>query len=256
MSDDALDALREEQRFLLESLRDLEREREAGDVSDDDYATLREGYVARAAAITRRLDALGSEVVVAGEEAVSDSDADDTDRRSLVRRLAVFVAVAVVAAGVGVFVARQSGQRLPGGTFTGGIDQSTATQLATARALNFSDPGKAIETYTEVLKVEPDNVEALTYRSWLLALTAREAEGDIKKLALATAVADLVRAQSIEPEYPDARCFLAIVYFRFLEQPELAEPQLKACIESDPPAEVKSFVSAIENDLADALEGK
>lgn len=256
MSDDALDALREEQRFLLESLRDLEREREAGDVSADDYATLREGYVARAAAITRRLDALGSGAFAAGEEAAGDSDADDADRRSIVRRLAVFVAVAVVAAGVGVFVARQSGQRLPGGTFTGGIDQSTATQLATARALNFSDPGKAIETYTEVLKVEPDNVEALTYRSWLLALTAREAEGDIKKLALATAVADLVRAQSIEPEYPDARCFLAIVYFRFLEQPELAEPQLKACTESDPPAEVKSFVSAIENDLADALDGK
>lgn len=262
MNDDALDALRDEQRFLLESLRDLERERAAGDVSDDDYGTLREGYVVRAAAITRRIEALQSGDTSDGADPVPDTDADEAGagagaaRRALVRRVAVFVAVAVAAAGIGVFVARQSGQRLPGGTFTGGIDQSTATQLATARALNFSDPGKAIETYTEVLKVEPDNVEALTYRSWLLALTAREAEGDIKKLALATAVADLVRAQSIEPDYADARCFLAIVYFRFLEQPELAEPQLKACIDSDPPAEVKSFVSAIENDLADALAGK
>lgn len=256
MNDDALDALREEQRFLLESLRDLERERAAGDVADDDYSTLREGYVARAAAITRRIDALAAGAVGDDATAGDDAPARDEARRRLARRAAMFVAVVVVAAGVGVFVARQSGQRLPGGTFTGGIDQSTATQLATARALNFSDPGKAIETYTEVLKVEPDNVEALTYRSWLLALTAREAEGDIKKLALATAVADLVRAQSIEPGYPDARCFLAIVYFRFLEQPELAEPQLKACIDSDPPAEVKSFVSAIENDLAEALTGK
>lgn len=256
MSDDALDALREEQRFLLESLRDLDRERDAGDVGDDDYATLREGYVARAAAVTRRIEALEAGVVGAGTTTVDDEATRVDARRSLVRRVAVFVAVAVLAAGVGVFVARQSGQRLPGGTFTGGIDQSTATQLATARALNFSDPGKAIETYTEVLKVEPDNVEALTYRSWLLALTAREAEGDLKRLAFATAVADLVRAQSIEPDYPDARCFLAIVYFRFLEQPELAEPQLKACIASDPPAEVKSFVTAIESDLAAALAGK
>lgn len=256
MNDDALDALREEQRFLLESLRDLERERAAGDVADDDYATLREGYVARAAAVTRRIEALESGTVADVESVVADDEDGSSARRTLARRLAVFVTVAIVAAGVGVFVARQSGQRLPGGTFTGGIDQSTATQLATARALNFSDPGKAIETYTEVLKVEPDNVEALTYRSWLLALTAREAEGEIKTLAFATAVADLVRAQSIEPEYPDARCFLAIVYFRFLEQPELAEPQLKACIASDPPAEVKSFVSAIESDLADALAGK
>ncbi len=250
MSDDSLDALREEQRFLLESLRDLERERAAGDVGDDDYETLREGYVARAAAVTRRLEA-----AVAGEVTDEPRDAAAVSR-GLGRRIAVFVAVAVVAAGVGVFVARQAGQRLPGGTFTGGIEQSTATQLATARALNFSDPGKAIETYSEVLKVEPDNVEALTYRSWLLALTAREAEGDLKKLALATAVADLLRAQSIEPGYPDARCFLAIVYFRFLEQPQLAEPQLKACIASDPPVEVKSFVQAIENDLAEALAGK
>lgn len=256
MNDDALGALREEQRFLLESLRDLDRERDAGDVGDDDYVTLREGYVARAAAVTRRIEALESGNVTDVEPVDVDDEASGGARRTLVRRFAVFVVVAVLAAGVGVFVARQSGQRLPGGTFTGGIDQSTATQLATARALNFSDPGKAIETYTEVLKVEPDNVEALTYRSWLLALTAREAEGDIKKLALATAVADLVRAQSIEPEYPDARCFLAIVYFRFLEQPELADPQLNACIASDPPAEVKSFVTAIESDLADALAGR
>ena len=256
MSDDALDALREEQRFLLESLRDLERERAAGDVGDDDYATLRDGYVARAAAVTRRIEALEGGASLATVDEDVDSESEGRAVRPWVRRLAVFVAVAVLAAGVGMFVARQSGQRLPGGTFTGGIEQSTATQLATARALNFSDPGKAIETYTEVLKVEPDNVEALTYRAWLLALTARQAEGDIKRLALATAVADLLRAQSIEPDYADARCFLAITYFRFLEQPQLAEPQLKACIASDPPAEVKSFVDAIENDLADALAGK
>lgn len=260
MTDSALDALREEQRFLLESLRDLERERDAGDVADDDYTTLREGYVARAAAVTRRLEALESGGAVDLSTASDAVDAGQATagglRRSIVRRVGIFVAVAVVAAGVGVFVARQAGQRLPGGTFTGGIDQSTATQLATARALNFSDPGKAIETYSDVLKVEPDNVEALTYRSWLLALTAREAQGEIKTLALATAVADLLRAQSIEPDYPDAHCFLAIVYFRFLEQPQLAGPQLKACIESDPPVEVKSFVQAIESDLNEALAGE
>jgi tetratricopeptide (TPR) repeat protein len=254
--DNATDALREEQRFLLESLRDLERERAAGDVGDDDYATLREGYVARAAAVTRRIEALEGGESATDPDSPADGENEAAPRRPWVRRFAVFAAVAVVAAGVGVFVARQSGQRIPGGTFTGGIEDSTATRLATARALNFSDPGKAIETYTEVLKVEPDNVEALTYRSWLLALTAREAEGEIKRLALATAVADLLRAQAIEPDYADARCFLAITYFRFLEQPQLAEPQLKACVASDPPAEVKSFVEAIENDLADALAGK
>lgn len=233
--------LREERDFLLASLRDLEREREAGDVTEDDYETLRAGYVARAATVARRLEGIDA--------------ATPTVKSRVGRRLAwaaVVVGFAVVA---GILVARQSGQRLPGESFTGGIEQSTANQLATARALNFSDPGKAIETYTEVLKVDPDNVEALTYRSWLLALTARDAEGDVKKLALATAVADLLRAQAIDDSYPDSHCFLGIVYFRFLEQAALAKPQIDACRVKNPPAEVESFVAAIADEVDKAVGG-
>jgi len=236
------DELREERDFLLESLRDLEREREAGDVTDEDYETLRRGYVARAAAVARRLEGIESPMA-------------QVPRRSRVRRVAWIAAVAAFAVVAGVLVARQAGQRLPGETFTGGIVQSTANQLATARAMNFSDPGKAIEIYTEVLKVDPDNVEALTYRSWLLSLTAREAEGELKKLALATAVADLLRAQAIDETYPDAHCFLGIVYFRFLEQAALAKPQIDACRAKNPPAEVDSFVDAIATDVDEALAG-
>ena len=51
-------AIREEERdFLLASLDDLERERAAGDVTDDDYRALKESYTARAAAVLRELDA-------------------------------------------------------------------------------------------------------------------------------------------------------------------------------------------------------
>ena len=239
------DNLRDEQRFLMRSLHDLDREREAGDITDEDYGALRDDYVARLAALTRRLN--GVEI----EEAAS---AADMVRRSWTRRLLVGVSVLSIGIGAGLFVARQSGQRLPGETFTGGIEQSTANLLATARTLNFTDPGKAIETYSEVLKLEPDNVEALTYRSWLLALTARDAEGSIKQLALATAVADLLRAQSIDGTYPDAHCFLGIVYFRFLEQPELAKPRIDECERLNPPAEVKAFVGAISDEVDAALE--
>jgi hypothetical protein len=107
--------------------------------------------------------------------------------------------------------------------------------------------------YTQVLKVEPDNVEALTYRSWLLALTAREAEASVKQLALATAVADLLRAQKADPEYPDAHCFLGIVYFRFLEQASLAKKQLDVCVAMNPPASVASFVGAITKEVDAAV---
>ena len=187
------DELRDEQQFLLNSLRDLERERTAGDIDDDDYRTLRDGYVARAAAITRELQ--GTDV------------ATDTPKPKWLRRVLVSMCVLAVAVGSGVLVARSSGQRLPGQTATGGIEQSTANILATARQLNFSDPAKSIQLYSEVLKLEPDNVEALTYRSWILALSSRDATGDVKQLALATAVSDLMRAQKVDPEYPDAHCF-------------------------------------------------
>lgn len=235
MSDD----LRDEQQFLLNSLRDLEKERAAGDIDDDDYTTLRDGYVARTATITREL---------AGAEANTNNES-----RSWVRRVLVAVCVLAVALGAGVLVAQSSGQRLPGESSSGGIEQSTANVLATARQLNFSDPSQSIQLYTQVLKLEPDNVEALTYRSWLLALTAREAQASVKQLALATAVADLLRAQKADPEYPDAHCFLGIVYFRFLEQASLAKKQLDVCRAMNPPASVSSFVAAIAKEVDAAV---
>ena len=233
------DELRYEQQFLLRSLRDLDNERAAGDIDDADYAALRDGYISRTATITRELG--GVEVATA---AIS---------RGWVRRILVIVCVVAVGAGAGVWVARQSGQRLPGQSASGAIEQSASQILATARQLNFSDPGKAIELYTQVLKLEPDNAEALTYRSWILALTARAATGSVKQLALVTAVNDLLRAQKIDNEYPDAHCFLGIVYFRFLNSAALAKPQLDTCKVMNPPTEVQSFVDAIVADVDKAL---
>ena len=231
MSDD----LRHEQQFLLRSLRDLDNEREAGDIDDADYAALRDGYIARTAAITRELT---------GIEAATPSV-----QRGWLRRILVIVCVIAVAAGSGIWVARQSGQRLPGQSSSGAIEQSASGILATARQLNFADPGKAIELYTQVLKLEPDNPEALTYRSWILALTARAATGSVKQLALVTAVNDLMRAQKIDNQYPDAHCFLGIVYFRFLNSASLAKPQLDTCKALNPPTEVQSFVDSIVADV-------
>lgn len=235
------DELREEQRFLLASLRDLDREREAGDIDEVDYASLRDGYVSRVATITRALEE--TEPVVPPER-----------RHGWRRRLLVGVSVVAVGVGCGVFVARQSGQRLPGQSSSGGIEQSTSNLLATARQLNFADPKKAIEIYSQVLKIEPDNPEALTYRSWMLALSAREATGSIKQLAMATAVTDLIRAQRVDPTYPDAHCFLGIVYFRFLGDAKLAKPQIDACKSRNPPQSVSTFVNAISAEVDRAYE--
>ena len=206
----------EDRDFLFSSLEDLEREYAAGDLDDADYEALKSSYVKRLADVLR-----GTEII---EDIAENTNIVPTrNRKKIVLSIA---AVLFVAVGLGVLVARQSGQRLPGQTLSGGTPNSTAGLLAQARQLNFSDPIAAIKIYSEVLKTRPDEVEALTYRSWLLALTAREASDDIRTAAVQAAIVGLGRATLIDPDYPDAHCFLGIVYFRFLEQALLAKKQL------------------------------
>lgn len=237
MDDLARRNLEEQRDFLLASLRDLERERGAGDVDDDDYEALRSSYTARAADMIRRLDSDNGMVSVSEEPVGS--------KRRLSRRLVGALVVVAFGVGLGVFVARQSGQRLPGETASGGIADSTANKLAQARQLNFSDPITAINIYSEVLKVDPDNVEALTYRSWLLALTARDAEQSVRDVAVQTAIVGLGRATLLDDSYPDAHCFLGIVSFRFANDLVTAKSALAKCQAADPPAQVKGFVDAV-----------
>lgn len=225
------DALVDEQRFLLVSLGDLEREFAAGDIDEADYATLKSGYIARAAAITRILR--------------DEVPAQEAARPRWVKRALVAALVLLVGALSGWLVASQSGQRLPGQSSSGGIDASTASMLSQARATNFTDPVRAIQLYSAVLKLEPDNVEALTYRSWLLALSASGAGDSVRSKALATAIADLTTATSIDSTYADAWCFLGIVNFRFLDNAKAAKGPLDTCQASNPPHEVAGFVSAI-----------
>lgn len=225
----------EDRDFLFSSLEDLEREYAAGDMDDTDYEALKSSYVKRLADILRSADA-------GAEPLENTNDAPTRNRKKFFLTMTVVLCVAV---GLGVLVARQSGQRLPGQTLSGGTPNNTAGLLAQARQLNYSDPIAAIKIYSEVLKTRPDEVEALSYRSWLLALTARDASDDIRTAAVQAAVVGLGRATLIDPYYPDAHCFLGIVSFRFLADAVTAKSELEKCQEMNPPAEVQTFVDSI-----------
>lgn len=239
--------LEEQLDFLLDSLRDLERERAAGDIDEPDYEALRNDYIARAAAISHQLN---------GDEIDREDDTPPLPRRTWARRIIGVLVVVALAGASGAWVAASAGQRLPGQSSSGGIIESTSTRLSTARQLNFSNPTKAIELYNEVLKVEPDNVEALTYRAWLIALTAREATGNLRDVAYATVLADLLKARNVDPSYPDAACFLGITYFRFLDNAKLAKVQLDECRANNPPQEVEMFLNSIVDQVDAAVAGK
>ena len=245
-SGENIESLVDQRKFLLQSLRDLDDEFKAGDLDLDDYNSLRSDYVARTAQVIKQIES--SESTSSTSETIKSASGF---RQSIIA-LAV---VLIVATGAGWLVARQSGQRLSGQSLSGGIEDSTASLLSRARATNFVDPQAAIELYSQVLGIDPDNVEALTYRAWLLALIARGAGNEIKQLAFMSASSDLERAIKLDANYPDAHCFLGIIRFRLAGDAVGSREQLTICESQNPPAEVKSFVDSIIAEVDAAIEG-
>jgi len=190
---DELARLEEERDFLLDSLDDLDAEHAAGDISSDDHGSLRDDYTRRAAEVMRAIEEQ--------REAFAAIDRDI----SIGRRIATFAAVAVIVALAGVLLARAAGFRTPADTITGDVRQTTAGLLAEADTLTREGQFEAaIERYDELLDQEPANVEALTYRGWLTAQTGDDA----------TALARLADAVAVDPAYPDAHVFRALIFRR------------------------------------------
>ena len=160
MTPERRDQLQEEREFLLTSLADLEREFAVGDVDDDDYASLKDSYTARAAIIIREL---------------SDVEQPKVRKRIGWRPFAWSALVVLLAITSGVLVARNTGERLPGQVMTGGIeDGSVSSLLVQARSLGMSDIPGVLDLYSRVLAVEPDNIEALTYFGWFTVLSSTQ----------------------------------------------------------------------------------
>lgn len=245
-SDANIESLVDQRKFLLQSLRDLDAEFKAGDLDLDDYNSLRSDYVARTAQVIKE--------IASPEPTSSNSENSKTTKRARQKAITLLL-VLIVATGAGWLVAQQSGQRLSGQSLSGGIEDSTASLLSRARATNFVDPQAAIELYSQVLGLDPDNVEALTYRAWLLALIARGAGSEIKQLAFLSASSDLERAIKIDANYPDAHCFLGIIRFRLAGDAIGSREQLTICESQNPPAEVKSFVESIIAEVDAAIAG-
>ena len=239
--------LTQQRDFLLNSLHDLEQEHKFGDLDDQEFESLRKEYESRAESVNAQIENPESNVHTVSETA-------QPAPKNLSRTLVTALLVLLVASLAGWLVAKQSGQRLAGDSLAGSIEDSTATILSRARATNFVDPKAAIELYTQVIEVDPDNVEALTYRAWLLALIARNAGEEVKQLAFVSASSDLERAIALDQNYPDAHCFLGITRFRLNNDAQGAKEQLTICSEKNPPAEVQGFVDSIVAEVDAALD--
>ncbi|MFN5605736.1 MAG: tetratricopeptide repeat protein [Actinomycetes bacterium] len=233
--------IEEEKRFLFESLADLEREHAAGDVDEHDYVALKDSYTARAARFI----------------AEHDATSDEKSRTRRPRNIVWAVSVLVLAVVSGVLVANNSGERRTGQVMTGTVDDgSVSSLLVQARSMGMSDIPAVLDLYSRVLAIEPDNIEALTYFGWYSVLSATQ-ESDQARAAerLESGLVLMRQATIADSTYPDAHCFLGITFFRFLDDPQAAEPEIDACLESNPPAEVATLVEGLADQVDEAITG-
>ena len=232
MDPDRLAKLEEERRFFLTSIRDLEREHHAGDVDDVDFSALRDGYVARAAAVMREIED--------GRTASSVMPA-----RSWWRRLIVPAATVAIGLLLGVTVSHFAGQRLPGQGLPGGqpLDKVT-TLLAQGRSLLGTDSVGALAAYRQVLEIESDNVEARTYAGWLVVLNGQQAKDDTQ---VRQGISLLRAATTVDDTYADPHCFIAVASARFLSAPDVvtAAAEAQRCLDRNPPSNMVPLIQGL-----------
>ncbi len=236
MSVSSRDELEEERDFLLASLRDLERERENGELSERDYQALHADYTARAATVLRALER-GPAKPATGRK----PERDIRTKRPLVVTLGVVLLVAAMAGGA---VATFAGQRGAGAPMTGSLPDSPSGKMQ--QALELEAQGKAadaLKIYDELLKTDPRNVQALAYRAWLLK---RAGLPDL-------AVTALDQAISIDPRFPDAHFFKGMVLYQDRADPAGAVTEFRLFLSNDPPQEMIPLVEdVLRRAMADA----
>lgn len=244
---DRIAELEEERRFLLRSLRDLEREHDAGDVDDIDYQTLRDGYTVRASDVLRQLH---------------DGRAELPARppRRWGRTIAVSATVVALSVGVGFALAGAWGERSSGQQMTGLTpgDESRVTLTNARDAMGSGDFQTANALFAQVIQAERDrgrdNAEAVAYFGWTLALLTRQNPDQTNAAErFDAAVVALSQAIEIEPDYADPQCFLAIVEFQFRGDAAAALPHIDKCQASNPPAEVATLVENFATQIRDAV---
>ena len=221
-----------ERDFLQRSIADLEAEHAAGDLEADDFATLRDEYVARAAVVIRAL-----------ESDIATRPTAERERNP--RRTALIVVVCLAVAGVaGVALAAAAGSRPAGSPVSGSLPDTTSDRLA--RANEFIGAGKPVEAlklYDAILKEDPKQPVALAYRGWLIRLAGLKEQG----------LGFEDRAVAADPSYPDAHFFRGMMLWEDKQDPAGAVAEFRLFLSNRPPSSMVALVQdALERAAAEA----
>tara|TARA_Y100001970_G_scaffold20702_1_gene23352 strand:+ start:10639 stop:11460 length:822 start_codon:yes stop_codon:yes gene_type:complete len=256
----------EEQEFLLRSLDDLEDEYANGDLTDKEYETLRDDYMRRLATVARARK---------GETA--------TVNRSQ-SRFWWLLAIGVTAVIAGVAVAQFSGLRAPGDPISGNIESSPRSRLADAQNLFFADdlerarevveevlrdapdmqealvlsarlhersadPLSAVRQLDQVLRVEPQHIEALTLRGWILV---RVDDPEVRD----EGIRNLDEAVALKPENFDAYIFRGFVARELQRDLPLAIEMYQEALNRSPPQAMQAQLERIIDEMRVEIASK
>lgn len=243
---DELAALEDQRDFLLRSLEDLEREREAGDLDEHDYETLKDDYTGRAAETIRAID----------ERRAAFASARRTSGRG--RTLAVFAGVVAFAVLAGLLVANSLGARQAGDTASGGISvaksPSQRAQECIAKMAPQA-PAEALDCFRQVLVDDPRNAVAKAWSGWQIELASSAVADPAQRTELQGSAERLVdEAVAENPDYSYARAFRAVLAYRHEDYP-LAKQYLDEFRANDPSPDAESVIDQfdLESQIDQAL---
>ena len=277
-----LDPVRFEERrqFLTQSLADADAEYLAGDLSDQDYLTLRQRDLVRLAALGAGGTAVptptgppdgGAGMHTASESAADTGTPDPGEAPSARNRSPEgippggpasstpgrparrhrswwFLGGAVAAFGAALIVAVTlfASDRLPGQTSSGSISLSQGQQVEqtlnqAATLQNQDQLGQAAQLYQSVLNKHPDNEVALAQLGWLEYQTGRQ--GASASL-IDDARAKLDRAVQLDPGDYAVRLYLGTVLLQQDGNASGAVEQYRQFLADHPPAAVVQQAAA------------
>lgn len=253
--------LADEQDFLQRSLEDARREREAGDLSDEDYDVLITRDRARLAEVEVALAALGPEPPEASEPDAPPTGSSSAEAAVLEgatrpmatwRKVGIGVSCLLIAAGVVILVVHFVQARQPGQASSGSISVSEAQQIEQqlGQAASLADAGgakndqAALVLYNDVLSTDPSNPAALAGAGWLMWNL-----GTAAHVAAYTedGRAEVTRAVRVAPTYYQGHLYLGLILANQDHNNAAAVVQFDEFLADDPPAsELPAVAPAVD----------
>ena len=251
MNPDTLASLESERDFLLRSIKDLETERDAGNLDDDRYRELKDDYTARAAAVLRSIEE--------GRQSVATAAPPVGRKRKLVTGGAILAFVVVAA----LALAAATGTRHEGQTSTGNAQSADGRRAALEKQvrdhpddpaahlvfgrylLEAQDWTEAVKQYLLAAKLDPKNPEANAYAGWMLYQAAANAEPTTKGELTSSALDRLDKAVAASDTYADAFFFRGMVKFRGAGDARGAIPDFERFLTLVPEGPLNENVKAV-----------